>query len=280
MLPFLGINRNVKREWRTLHRAFGGIGMLDLAVEHTICMINIFVQHYGTGTTIALKFRACLETLQLELGCLGNPLTEDYGRYSDLATDSWVKSLWQRLHHFRFSLHIDYDTLPLPRRHDASLVAMFVRGGYSNERLQALNRCRISHKLIFLSDISTACGRFIDPEYILPPSQESVRNRISSYIFPTCKPSRADWALWREFWGSATGANGLLHIALGGWVHSSHSQWIWFHCAYTATHCSSDKGTRRRLTPNLSTGREFEAKRYIDTQDTQRPSLSTACRHT
>jgi hypothetical protein len=235
MLPFLGINRNVKREWRTLHRAFGGIGMLDLAVEHTICMINIFVQHYGTGTTIALKFRACLETLQLELGCLGNPLTEDYGRYSDLATDSWVKSLWQRLHHFRFSLHIEYDTLPLPRRHDASLVAMFVRGGYSNERLQALNRCRISHKLIFLSDISTACGRFIDPEYILPPSQVSVRNRISSYIFPTCKPSRADWALWREFWGSATGANGLLHIALGGWVHSSHSQWIWFHCAYSDT---------------------------------------------
>ncbi len=43
MLPFLGINRNVKREWRTLHRAFGGVGMLDLAVEHTICMINIFV---------------------------------------------------------------------------------------------------------------------------------------------------------------------------------------------------------------------------------------------
>ena len=143
ILPFLGINRNVKREWRTLHRAFGGVGMLDLVVEHTICMINIFVQHYGTGTTLAMKFTACLETLQLELGCLGNPLKEDYGCYSHLATDSWVKSFWQKLHHFRFDLHIEYNTLPLPRRHDASLVAMFVRGGYHNTRLQALNRCRI-----------------------------------------------------------------------------------------------------------------------------------------
>ncbi len=43
--------------------------MLDLAVEHTICMINIFVQHYGAGMMIAMKYGASLEALQLELGC-------------------------------------------------------------------------------------------------------------------------------------------------------------------------------------------------------------------
>ena len=32
-LSFLGINRNVKREWRTTHRAFGGIGLFNFAVE-------------------------------------------------------------------------------------------------------------------------------------------------------------------------------------------------------------------------------------------------------
>jgi hypothetical protein len=41
--PFMGINRNMKREWRTLHQAFGGIRLFDLAVEHTIGMINIFI---------------------------------------------------------------------------------------------------------------------------------------------------------------------------------------------------------------------------------------------
>ena len=78
----------MKREWRTLHWVFGGVGLLDLAVEHTICMINIFVQHYGAGTTAVMKYGASLEALQLELGCLGNPLNKDYARYHHLATDS------------------------------------------------------------------------------------------------------------------------------------------------------------------------------------------------
>ncbi len=30
LLLFLGVNRNVKREWRIIHRAFGGIGLLAL----------------------------------------------------------------------------------------------------------------------------------------------------------------------------------------------------------------------------------------------------------
>jgi hypothetical protein len=73
-LLFLGVNRNVKREWRTIHHAFGGIGLFSFAIEHTISMINMFIQHYGTGTTLAKKFTALLEALQLELGCAGNPL--------------------------------------------------------------------------------------------------------------------------------------------------------------------------------------------------------------
>jgi hypothetical protein len=59
-LSFLGINRNVKKEWRTAHRAFGGIGLFSFAVEHTIGMINIFIQHYGAETTLAKKFSASL----------------------------------------------------------------------------------------------------------------------------------------------------------------------------------------------------------------------------
>jgi len=123
--------------------------LLDLAVEHTICMINIFVQHYGAGTTVAMKYGAFLEARQLELGCQGNPLNKDYARYHHLATDSWVKSFWERLHHYRFELHINYNTLHLPRRNDATLIEMFVRGGYHSHQIEALNRCRISHRLLF-----------------------------------------------------------------------------------------------------------------------------------
>jgi hypothetical protein len=54
-LAFLGVNRNVKREWRTIHRAFGGIGLFSVTVDYMIAMNNIFIQHYGAGTTLACK---------------------------------------------------------------------------------------------------------------------------------------------------------------------------------------------------------------------------------
>jgi hypothetical protein len=134
ILPFLGINRNVKQEWRTLNCTFWGIGLLDLAVEHTIGMINIFVQHYGAGTTVALKYSASLEALQLEIGCTGNPLEEDYERYQWLATESWVESFWEQLHYYHFHVYLDYTSLKLPRRNGATLVGMFWQAGYRTQQ--------------------------------------------------------------------------------------------------------------------------------------------------
>jgi hypothetical protein len=158
ILPFLGINQTVKREWRTLHQAFRGIGLFDLAVEHTIGMINIFIQHYGADTTVAMKYLAFLEALQLEIGCTGNPLEKNYKKYNCFMTDSWVKSFWERLYYYRFHIHLNYAPLPLPRRNDAMLVGMFWQAGYRTHRLQALNRCRLAHNLLFLSDMALACG--------------------------------------------------------------------------------------------------------------------------
>jgi hypothetical protein len=125
-------------------------------------MINIFVQHYGAGTTVGLKYLALLEALQLEIGCTGNPLEEDYDRYHWLATDSWVKCFWERLHFYRFRIHLEYAQLPLPCRNDTTLVGMFWQAGYRTQQLQALNRCRLAHQLIFLSDMALACGQYID----------------------------------------------------------------------------------------------------------------------
>ncbi len=86
LLVFLGVTCNVKREWRTLHRAFSGIGLFSFAVEQMIGMINIFTQHYEAGTTLAKKFTASLKALQLEIGCIGNPLLENYNKLGLLAT--------------------------------------------------------------------------------------------------------------------------------------------------------------------------------------------------
>jgi hypothetical protein len=93
LLSFLGVNWNMK----TLHCAFGGIGLYSLPVEHAIAMINMRIQHYGAETTLAETFLASIEALQLEIGCIGNPLSKDYNKFHYLATWSWTKSLWEQL---------------------------------------------------------------------------------------------------------------------------------------------------------------------------------------
>jgi hypothetical protein len=95
LLLFLGVNRNVKREWRTIHRAFGGIGLFSFAIEQTIGMINMLIQHFEAGMTLAKKFTATLEAMQLETDCIGNPFLENYDDLGVLATACWAKSFWE-----------------------------------------------------------------------------------------------------------------------------------------------------------------------------------------
>ena len=159
VLPLLSVNRNVRKALRTPPRAFGGIGLFDLPVEQTIGWINMFLQHYGVDSVLGGKFRASLEALQLELGCVGCPLRERFEVYGCLATPCWMTSFWERLQHFQFHIHTTYPSLTAPREGDKALTALFVDQGYTGERLCMLNRCRLALRAMFLSDLVCANGR-------------------------------------------------------------------------------------------------------------------------
>jgi hypothetical protein len=98
-------------------------------------MINMFVQHFEAGTTLAKKFTATLEAMQLEIGCIGNPLLENYNDLGVLATACWAKSFWEQLHFCQFAIYMEYLILHLPRRNDALIVTMLQKAGYTGEEL-------------------------------------------------------------------------------------------------------------------------------------------------
>ena len=141
LLMFLGVNRNVKREWQTMHRAFGGIGLFSFPVEQTIGMINMLIQHYGAGTTLAKKMSTSIEALQLAIGCTGSPFVKNYEELYLLATLCWTKSLWGGVHYYKFRIHLYYPPIPLPCKGDIQLVRLFWDAGYRDQQLQALNQC-------------------------------------------------------------------------------------------------------------------------------------------
>ncbi len=96
MLSSMGVNQHVKIEWRKLAREFGGIGLFNLTIKQFIGWAELILQHYGTGLTISKKMRASLVAAQLEIGCNGNPLNECHDTLGILATDGWIKAVWER----------------------------------------------------------------------------------------------------------------------------------------------------------------------------------------
>ena len=104
--------------------------------------------------------------MQLELGVAGCPFEYDFKIWGDLATESWVKSLWERIWHFDLSLEVDYKPLDMPRERDECIMERLVKDGVRGKRLVGINRARKAQEALFLSDIATANGRRIENTHV------------------------------------------------------------------------------------------------------------------
>ena len=85
------------------------------------------------------KFKASLEAMQLEAGLNVNPLTCPYKKYGSLVTYCWFKILWERLWHYRFTVHLHHPEIPLPRERDELIINLFIAAGIAGKELRSLN---------------------------------------------------------------------------------------------------------------------------------------------
>ena len=49
-----------------------------------------------------------LKDLQIELGVSKCPLLYNYKIWGDLATNSWIKALWERIQKYNIKIDLDY----------------------------------------------------------------------------------------------------------------------------------------------------------------------------
>ena len=80
------------------------MGLFDLTTETTAATINSLLQHYGTDSPVGITLQATMKNLQIELGVSGCPLNYDYNTWAHLATNSWIKSLWEKVDYFGLGL--------------------------------------------------------------------------------------------------------------------------------------------------------------------------------
>jgi hypothetical protein len=122
-----------------------------------------------------------------------------------------------------------YPSIPPPRESDQVLMELFQSLDLSRQTVFSLNQCRVFLESIFLSDITTADGRYLE-DFVFRPGG---RARSSSFKFPREVPSRDDWDRWFDFWYSFTTTGDKLEVPLGNWINHTHRIWKWYYRAAT-----------------------------------------------
>ena len=92
------------------------------------------------------------------------------------------------------------------------------------DKVMAATRVRGFLNAIFLSDIVTADGKFIE-EHALSEIEEYKRR--SCYNFPREHPTKQDWVIWRYLLRGLLLENYELPTPMGKWIASSHRIWEW-----------------------------------------------------
>jgi len=176
IMPILGVARTVNRELRKLHTTFGGFGLFHLPTEQLICKINVLLQHYHTSMALNKRLDTSFRYLQLQLGTPHNPLTLPFEKWGYLTPLSWVKMLWQSLDRFKIELHMKYPTILPPRERDQVIIEIAIERVYSTADIQSINRCQGMLQCIFLSDVVTADGRYLESFVFDPGPFRSLSN--------------------------------------------------------------------------------------------------------
>ena len=180
--------------------------------------------------------RISLESLKLELGIEGNLFECDYEIYGHLATDSWMKNVWEFGH--RNSIIIGETTTSgmLLREEDKNLASVLEHATkidvINKGEWRTMNRCRLYLNVITVADITTGNGKEIDINF-WRGEKDIFRSRNVGWP-DQGNPSKRDWATWRRILSVCLCKDDKRNLTnpLGRWNHktaeSTLTKWRWF----------------------------------------------------
>jgi hypothetical protein len=127
-----------------------------------------------------------------------------------------------------WTLEPKHEGLSIGTKSDQFLMPLFIDAGYKNDKLLALNVCRMYLHAVTLSDIVTADGIYVTQSAW---TGQQDHDRKSRYYWPrTYRPGNGTWQLWQEALAKTAIVRQAtdLHIRflLGHWI-SNQANWQW-----------------------------------------------------
>jgi hypothetical protein len=87
--------------------------------------------HYGTKSLVGFKMAVSFRELILGFGVSFQPFQEQYERYKQRVTWSWMVSLWEKCSLYGVSIEILDTPLSFPRERDGWLMVLLAGLGFS-----------------------------------------------------------------------------------------------------------------------------------------------------
>jgi hypothetical protein len=158
ILPKMGIAQSAPRAVIFGTAQFGGLSLTHLIAIQGNTRLQYLLGHLRCGDATGRLKQMLIYYTQLECGCLGNPLAQDYNNYSALIINTnWIMKVWLRLNTCKATVEVYGLWQPeANREHDMVIVETFIASGrFTNKELKDINYCRIYLQAFFISDITT-----------------------------------------------------------------------------------------------------------------------------
>jgi len=225
ILPLLGVNRHIAREWRTLGERYHGLGLPDFVVVCFAAKVFFMQRHFGFESTVGQMLMQAYEAFLVDVGLHGNIFGYSFARFGCLATDgTWFKNFWEYASHLKIDITLHEKYLLHPSRAgDCSLMLAFDKAGYDHLELPRLNRFR--H---FKGVVDVSCVTCEDGVTIHPSALTNAPGITSKYIFAHERPTASDHALWVQALHHISSSTLKLPCKLGDYLSLGHQHHQWY----------------------------------------------------
>jgi len=223
VLPCLGINRCITKEWRMLPERYVGLGLPNFVVI-TLAKKFFFLQCTWEALDAPGKMlKWAYENFVIEVGLYGNPFEWNYESFECLATDgTWFKNVWQLARRLDVEIELEEKYLNQPvRQNDRALIGEFHRIGFEGAALYALKVVANYKQVLHLSDIICCDGITIDRWAM------TEEPGMSTHTFPYEQPTRSDFEHWRDAIRALTSGALYLDRNLGPFIREPQVVYDW-----------------------------------------------------
>ena len=160
----------------------------------------------------------------LDTGLYGLLWHQNFPAYSSWTSQhSWIYHVCEFNYTHEIRLNIAHAELKPRREGDQSIMAAAYHYFNSAAELRAINRVRMLHGVVNVSDITAADGRKLDHVFLVSNAFEGKRN---DYSWPSKHHVvSSDYTLWRKAMEFLSPDNLQLRQALGNWIIASDTEW-------------------------------------------------------